>query len=291
MTVNYRPAIEADVPAAAELFIESVTDMYARTGIKSPPPPYGMILTAFGHVFRTGIFYVAESDGALAAICHAIVRGPIWFLSGFWARPGWQGKGVGGRLLKIVTEEGRRAGAQTFFTWSSVDLQAMAAYMKMGMLPGYQILTFAGQPSVTVTEKAAALEPSPLALSTAMRIDEEVRGTSREVDHRFWQTEGGAQGRQLELEGEAVGYFYFNKGTIGPAAWTRQEYAEALLTTAMLTAARDATDVRLMIPGINHTAIRVSLAAGLRFAAYSHLLTTAEFGRMEQYLSSGPSLF
>lgn len=291
MFVNYRPAIEADVPAAAELFLESVADMYARTGIKSQPAPLGVVITAYTHVFRTGIFYVAEVDGEMAAICHAIVRGPLWFLSGYWTRPALQGKGVGGKLLKILMEEGQRAGARTFFTWSSLDIQAMAAYMKMGMLPGYQILTFAGRPRVAATESDAALEISPLSLSTAMKIDEEVRSTSREADHRFWQAEGGAQGRQLAREGRVIGYFYFNKGTIGPAAWLKHEDAQALLRTAMLEAAKESTDVRLMIPGVNHTAIRMSLAAGLRLAAYSHLLTTAQFGQMEQYLASGPSLF
>jgi hypothetical protein len=56
-------------------------------------------------------------------------------------------------------------------------------------------------------------------------------------------------------------------------------------------AAGQAQGLRMMIPGINHIAIRFALQAGLRLAAYSHLLTTAPFGRMEQYLPSGPSLF
>ncbi len=54
---------------------------------------------------------------------------------------------------------------------------------------------------------------------------------------------------------------------------------------------RDGREVRLMIPGVNHDALRFAFASGLRLAGYSHLLTSAPFGRMEQYLSSGPSLF
>jgi hypothetical protein len=64
-----------------------------------------------------------------------------------------------------------------------------------------------------------------------------------------------------------------------------------LLEAACRDAATDASQVRLMIPGVNHTAIRFALGSGLRLTAFSHLLTSAPFGLMEQYLPSGPSLF
>jgi GNAT superfamily N-acetyltransferase len=277
MAINYRGAVETDIPEAAELFLVSLADMYERAGIKAPPPERSMILMNYGHIFRTGIFYVAEADKALCAICHAIVRDSIWFLSGFWALPGFQGQGIGGRLLKIVMEEGTGLGAQTFFTWSSIDRAAMATYMKMGLLPGYQILTFTGQPLESMREGVASVEVA--------------RATRRETDHRFWLGSAACQGKQLMRDGHAVGYFYVNKGTIGPAAWLEAEDAEVLLDRAVLEAMKESTDVRLMIPGINHAAIRFALACGLRLSAYAHLLTTATFGKLQQYLSSGPSLF
>lgn len=291
MRVNYRQAVEAEIPETVEIFLESVVEMYARNGIKAPPPERSMVLMNYRHVWRTGIFYVAEVEGALAAICHAVVRGRLWFLSGFWARPGLQRQGVGGRLLSIVTQEGARRGAQVFFTWSSVDLTAMATYMKMGMLPGYQILTFAGRPADAQAGAQAALEVAPLSLSFAAQVDERVRGTAREEDHRFWLGEAGYRGRQVERDGRALGYFYSNRGTIGPAAWAEAEAAPALLETALVEASRESADVRLMIPGVNHAAIRFALSRGLKLAAFTHLLTTAPFGRMEQYMPSGPSLF
>lgn len=292
MAISIRAAVESDIPEAVELFLVSLEDMYGRAGIKAQPPERSMILMNYRHIFRTGIFYVAEVDGALAAICHAVVRDRLWFLSGFWAQPDLQGRGIGGQLLRIVMEEGARSGAQTFFTWSSIDRAAMAAYMKRGMLPGYQILTFTGQPPETFpSRETAAEEVAPLSLATAMWIDERVRETSRETDHRFWLTEAGAEGRQLVRDGRALGYFYFNKGTIGPAAWVEAEDAEALMEAAVREARKDSNDVRLMIPGVNHAAIRFALAGGLRLSAYSHLLATAPFGHMQQYLSSGPSLF
>lgn len=291
MTVSYRRAIEGDVPAAVELFLESVVDMYARAAIKAPPPERSMVLTNYRHIFRTGIFYVAEVEGGLAAICHAVVRDRLWFLSGFWAQPGLQRQGMGGRLLKLVMEEGAGLGARTFFTWSSVDLTAMATYMKMGMMPGYQLLTFAGQPVEALRGRKATVEVGPLSLPVAMRVDEAVRETAREEDHRFWLTEAGCEGREVVRDGRAVGYFYFNKGLIGPAAWLEAEDGEALMEAALIEASVESGEARMMVPGVNHAAIRFALSSGLRLVSFSHLLTSAPFGRMEQYLSSGPSLF
>ncbi len=92
-------------------------------------------------------------------------------------------------------------------------------------------------------------------------------------------------------DGRAVGYYYFSNGTIGSAAWLEDDDAEALLESACREASEQAEQVRLMIPGVNHSAIRFALRSGLKLVSYSHLLTTAPFGQMEKYLPSGPSLF
>jgi hypothetical protein len=289
--VHYRPARAEELPATVELFLTAVADMYARLGIRNPLPERGSIQTHYEHIFRTGIFEVAEIEGRLAAICHAVVRDELWFLSGFWALPELQGKRIGGPMLRRVRAEGAQQGARKFFTWSSPDLTAMASYMRAGMLPGYQLLTFSGSPD-KLPEPPAGYEVAELSLSTATRLDEQARETTREIDHRFWQTESGHEGRQVSRRGEVVGYYYFNQGAIGPAAWTKTEHAPSLLALACLEAAgQEARPLRMAVPGINHVAIRFALQAGLRLTAYAHLLTTAPFGQIENYLPSGPSLF
>jgi GNAT superfamily N-acetyltransferase len=289
-TVQYRPVREAEIAEAAEIFLTAVTDMYARHGINQPPPRRETIETGYRHIFETGIFYVAEVDGRIAAICNGVVRGSLWFLSGFWMLPQFQQQGIGGALLKLVQDEGARFGANTFFTWSSVDQTAMASYMKRGMLPGYQILTFAGSLRVQQGQRDR-YEVQPLDISYAIALDERVRATGREVDHRFWLSKSGHQGRQLMRDGQPAGYYYFNHGVVGPAAWSGMADADALIEAACREASLDGEEVWLMIPGINHTAIRFALGAGLRLKRFSHLLTTAPFGLMEQYLPSGPLLF
>jgi GNAT superfamily N-acetyltransferase len=287
---QYRPVLEMEIGETAEIFLIACADMYARHGINAATPEHAVVELGYRHVFRTGIFHVAEVEGRIAAICHAIVRERLWFLSGFWMLPEFQRQRIGGALLKQVKDAGARAGADTFFTWSSVDQTAMAGYMKQGMLPGYQILTFAGGVR-DLPSPGDEYEVEPLLLSNATALDKGVRAAAREVDHDYWLTEAGHEGRQLVRDGRPVGYYYFHHGVVGPAAWNDAADAEALLAAACREAASHSEQLKLMIPGINHTAIRFALRAGLRLSAYSHLLTTAPFGRMEQYLASGPLLF
>ncbi|HEX8710097.1 MAG TPA: GNAT family N-acetyltransferase [Pyrinomonadaceae bacterium] len=288
--VRYRPVGEAEIPETVEVFLRTLADVYARHNMASPLPGREFVETHYRHIYSTGIFQVAEVEGRIGTICHAVVRGPLWFLSGFWTLPELQGQRIGGTLLRRVWEEGRVAGALKFFTWSSIDLQAMATYMKMELLPGYQILSFGGAMR-ELPARADGCEVEPLSLSNAMALDAQLRETSREADHRFWLTKSGHEGRQVLRDGRMIGYYYLNSGAVGPAGWANPQEAGALLATAFRGAAEQSGQVRLAIPGVNHTALRLALKAGLRLTGYTHLLTTAPFGQMEQYIPSGPSLF
>lgn len=287
MTIRVRAAREADVEPALDLFIATLRDMLARNGVDAGDLPRDEWSYGYPHVFRTGIFRVAEDDGELVAICHAIVRGPLWFLSGFWARPDRQRSGVGGRLLREVWDEGRARGATTFFTWSSIDLTAMASYLRRGMLPGYQILSFAGD-AAPVADRP---ETNELTTDIAAAIDRDVIGDARAVDHEFWRKEPGRIGRAVLRDGQVIGYHYVRAGAIGPAAWMNREDADAVLRSAFADALAQSPAVRLRALGANHDAIRFALARGLRLVGYSHLLATAPFGHLDRYAPSGPTLF
>jgi GNAT superfamily N-acetyltransferase len=292
--IIYRAAVEADMPATLDLFLESVAHLYQHHNLSLPLPPRPSIEVSYRHILRTGIFRVAELDDRLIAICHAIVRDGLWFLSGFWARPELQARGVGGKLLRDVWREGAETGAQKFFVWSSMDHTAMASYLKAGMLPGYPIFTFNGTRTVALHRLPHApqsYEVESLALETACAIDREIRETGRETEHRHWLAEVKLEGRQVRRAGRLAGYYYFKGESIGPVAWMEGDDAEAVLTLACREAIAQADALSLRVPGINHDAIRFALASGFRLSATAHLLTSAPFGRMEQYLASGPSLF
>lgn len=290
MEIQYRPARPEDVPEMADLFLEAVSNMYARHNITAAVPPRPVVLLSYKHVRATGIFHVAELEGRIVAIAGAIVRDHLWYLSAFWARPDLQHQGIGMPLLKGVWNAGQEAGATVFFTWSSIDSAAMASYMKLSMFPGYPIMMFEGTPQ-TLPLVTSAYEVTTLDKAQAIALDQEIRATGRGADHDFWQGGGGVQGRLVIRAGEVVGYYYLGKGGIGPVAWRKPQHGEPVLTLACHEAATATAQIRLFIPGINHAALRYAFNAGLRLTSFAHFLTTAPFGQMTQYLPSGPGLY
>jgi hypothetical protein len=264
--------------------------MLARNGRSANPPPLPTIVASYQHVLSTGVFHVAEAEGRIAAIAGAIVRDDLWHLSAFWARPSLQRQGIGMPLLRSVRDAGKEAGATTFFTWSSVDPTAMASYMKLGMYPGYPILSFGGPPK-RVPNPAPGYEVAPLERARAMALDQGIRGTRRPLDHDYWGGRPSVRGRQVLRAGEVVGYYYIGAGSVGPAGWRRPEDGAAVLALAFREAVETSQEIRLAVPGINHLAIRFALDSGLRLGSFSHFLTTAQFGRIEQYIPSGPGLY
>lgn len=290
MKILYRQALPDDVPQCADLFLEAVKDLRLRHNLPaSESPSAADMIPFYQHVLATGIFQVAEADGKIAALACAVVRDQLWFLSGFWARPDLQRQGVGMPMLRSVWLAGRQAEATHFFVWASIDLPAVAAYMKIGMLPGCQIFTFEGMPE-RLNPPLADRTIEPLDPDFAMDLDQIVRGTRRPLDHAFFAATG-SRGRQLVHNGQRLGYYYLEGSFIGPAAWTEPEHAPALLAAACREASASGSIVTLPVPGMNHAALRFALEAGLRLQGSSNLLMSAPFGRLEQYIPSGPGLF
>jgi ribosomal protein S18 acetylase RimI-like enzyme len=188
-----------------------------------------------------------------------------------------------------VTEEARAQGATTLSTWSSIDFVAIASYLRLGMMPLGPIFTFSGELAGRVdVEPAVTLRE--LDAGAADELDAVVRGARRPQDHAFFRARDGVA-RQVELLGRPIGYFYASQGVVGPAAWLEAGHGDAVVRAALREARRQQAKVRLMVPGTNHGAIQLALAAGLKLTSSSHLMTSAPFGRLEQYLPSGPGLF
>ena len=288
--VNYRAARSEDIPEMADLFLIALNNLYARNSVTAAIPPRPAVLQGYEHIRSTGNFQIAELEGRIVAIAGAVVRDHIWYLSSFWAHPELQRKKIGMPLLKRVWDAGREAGATIFFTWSSIDLTAMASYMKLGMLPGYQNFFFDGVPQ-RLPEVPSGYEVVALEKAAAMELDQYIRGTSRQADHDFWFNNPNLQAKQVAQNGKVIGYYYLNRGVIGPAAWRYPEDAELLLILACREASALAIQIRIAVPGINHSAVRFAFEAGLRLTSFAHFLSTGSFGRMEQYIPSGQSLY
>lgn len=289
--ITYRAALEEDVVPATEVFVEGVQDLVRRNGL----PPLDITLESrlpwYSYIFKTGFFRVAEQDGKIVALANGIVRGPQWFLSGFWVKPGLQKSGVGGPLLRQAWNEGPKEKARVDFTWSSIDFAAMASYFKLGMLPRCQILTLTAPAKDLRPAVRSSFRVEPIAgVEAVLELDRELRGAERREDLAYLVREGARVFQAVGPKGTA-GYFFVKDGSVGPAGWSRREDGAAITRLALEEAAREKKEVRLMLPGINHEALRAGLEAGLRLAGTAHLLASDPIGSTERYLPSGGLLF
>ena len=290
MKLSYRRLRHEEVPLAADVFLVSVAALAKRHGLPAPASyTRALVVPAYEHLLATGIFEVAELDGEIVGIAAAAVRDDFWFLAMFFVLPEHMAKGIGRPLLERVQRLGDPQGATIRCVWSSLDFAAVASYLKLGMMPGGPIFTFAGPlqkpPVVPPNARLSELEPGH-----ANAIDRVVRGAARELDHAFWRARG-MTAYQLEIEQRVAGYFYVKDGVIGPAAWLEPAHGDALLSHALQRASAQASEVKLVALGSNQTAIRHASEAGLRLVSASHFLASSAFGKLDCYLPSGPVLF
>ncbi|MDF2630234.1 MAG: Acetyltransferase family protein [Symbiobacteriaceae bacterium] len=288
-----RNVTPGELAQVVDLYLTARNDMLIRNGAQVGPvtaEDRAGNTAGYQHILQTGIMRVAEVDGQVSGVALAIVRDGHWFLSGFWVHPAMQGQGIGGPLLRTVWEEGAARGARTYSVWASSDKTALASYMKLGMLPWYQLVKFGG-PVAAKPRVPVGYETEDLPLSTAVAIDERVRGTGREMDHLWWQLSPEMRGSLVTYDGRPVGYFYRRGGAIGPVAWLEPADAEGVLGLAVRQAAAEAGEISLIAPGAVQTAIRMALGAGLKLTGFSHFLTTAPAGMPDRYLPSGPLLY
>jgi hypothetical protein len=288
MPVHYRDLALDEAPAAADVFLVAVRDLAARHGLALSSFTRESMTRVYEHLQRTGIFQVAVQDGRIAAIAAATVRDDLWFLSMFWTLPEVQRSGIGRPLLERVWRRGLELGARRKLVGSSVDFTALALYMKFGMLPVCQILTFAG----AIERPPAAPDGYALGeldLHEVDALDRVVRGAPCRQDRAFLIA-AGADGRLVTRHGAAVGYFFVSDGTLGPLAWSDEGHGPAVLALAFRHASGKSA-ARVTALGIQHGVIQTALGAGLRLVSSAHLLATEKFAAFERYVPSGPALY
>lgn len=286
-TTTIRRATESDVSEATDVFLTSLHDLRVRMNFPATAMPKEPWQRGYDHVLKTGVFYVAEQEGKIVGVCNGIVRDSIFFLSGFWALPEAQGQRIGPRLTEQVWKDAANAGAETYFVWASIDMRAMAQYMRLGMLPGYQLFTYSvPSRNIDLDTRYVADE---LKAEDAAAIDVIIRGTGRLIDHHFFLETPDQKGFLVKIGDDPVGYYYAKKGAFGPVAWIDTEHAKPILNLAL--AASDSDETSVMIPGCNHEALKLAIARGGKLMSFSHFFTSKPFGKIENYLSSGPLLF
>ncbi|MBX9668340.1 MAG: GNAT family N-acetyltransferase [Candidatus Obscuribacterales bacterium] len=308
MSISIRPATKEEVVASVDLFVETLYDLRRRFSLVGQPIDKVEWTRGFHHILDTGIFYVAVVDQEIVGVCNGVVRDNLWFLTSFWVDPKCQGQGIGKKLIDKVWETATDSGADNFFVWSSIDMRAMHQYLRLGMLPGYQIFTY----KISLTDLPTGIDDiraelhdrgilhqghrtgyrvEPLTISVAAAIDLNVRGAGREIDHEYLMIPPSTQAFALIHDEKPVGYFYLQAAAVGPAAWLSNEHGSAVLSMAIAMKRPHSDSLVFLVPGCNHLALKAVIAMNGRMVSTSHFFTANPFGKLECYLPSGPLLY
>ena len=284
-----RQALAQDVGAAAAVYVAALADMQKRLGHFQSFMSYESACVSYQHIFDTGVFQVAEIQGKTVGVCDGIIREGMFFLSGFWVLPEFQGRGIGGQLLAQVWERASGPDILTHSVWSSPDPSACAQYLRLGMLPGFPLFRFSvklqpytvpdGYTICDLDEQAAGL------------IDALVRSTPRIVDHQYFSRQKGVRSCLVKYLEEPAGYCYADDTSIGPVAWLSDVHAETVFKIALSSPEKDAGERQLNVPGCNHNALKYVAARRGKLSSLSNFLSTRPFGKLDQYIPSGPLLF
>ncbi len=325
-----RPMVATDLPHTKHVFRDTLHALLIEVG-RDPAILDGMcpLPTAEAHHLLAtdpSHHWVAESRGSIVGYVSAVTRGPIWFLSGFWMLPEFQGSGIGQQLLERARAAGTRAGATIFSVYSAVTERAQALYIRMGMTPRTPLYTLvlplakvdealrrvslAGGPALDIA--AMSLDTAPVqALSS---LDFAVRGVPRAQDHRYWLARPTRTCLiAFDRQHKPVGYAYTTDGgRIGPCATTDPQYMPALLAAAVRSAAAklrsrvaaaaraaapdapphnpDDDEIALIVPGLSMQALQYLLGCGFHIRHHGIFMASESFGQFDRYVISGAGL-
>ena len=301
---------EADAVAASRIIDAALDDLLVKRG--RPPLEDGAkqgaadeAAPALAHLMRTdpGAFRIAaDADDRPVGFGAGMSRPGLWFCSGLFVLPAYQGKGLGRRLFELAKGQHPLSGDVAALTSSAANPISNRLYASHGIYPQVPLLSMTGSPGAAGnlgTLDAEPLTPSPSHLAELAEIDAGVTGVDRTVDHRWHLGQAGHAGWLFRRRERAVGYTYLGgdgtegAGAVGPIATLRAADQDPVLRfiLADLAARRPGEQALVMVPGPNQHAQQLLWQAGFRFEDSAGLLCASRpFGRFDRYLLAGDCL-
>jgi hypothetical protein len=184
--------------------------------------------------------------------------------------------------------------------YASLDTRAQVLYLKFGMRPRGMFYLLKGAPKPSPRPRlGVTLEPvgmpertSPRMLAIAARFDRRFRAARRDADIRYVMGLPGARFFVVRAGGKMIGYAVVNaKGRVGPAGVVDARYS-AGLAWAIKEQARTmgASDMFIVVPGVNAGALDTFFAAGLRTEFFGAWMSSKPIGSFEAYILAGGML-
>lgn len=244
----------------------------------------------FRHLAATArAFWVAEQGEEIIGYGRSARREDLILLTEFFVAPRAHGMGIGRDLLERTFPG---PGDYDRALLSTLEVPAMASYLKAGLNGYFPVKYFStdapqarGRPDGLEIEELAHSEHS---LDRLERVDREILGHSRRVDHEWFLND--RQGFLYLRRGRTLGYGYVGAHS-GPFAALDGEAWPAVLTHAETVAARRGHGLGLEIPLVNRPAIQHVLDRSYRMSAFTAvLMADRRFGRFEDYIVTDPAV-
>ncbi len=193
--VHYRPAIDADLPAAYRVFRRSLAGYLERIGMGDPSMAEESGIAAswasqrpwMDHLVRTAAeHWVAIDDhDTIVGWALSVERDGMLELALFFVEPGVQARGIGRGLIERAFPIGRGRHRAIVAT---LDPRALGLYLRSGV--SYQTIAadFIVRPRTSVLETdldIIRLKPSEDGQAAVATIEFALTGHRRSVDHAF----------------------------------------------------------------------------------------------------------
>jgi GNAT superfamily N-acetyltransferase len=284
--VIIRRMADEDLPGMRVSTRAAIQDLHERLGAQSEPAAQhaqgsdsgGAIVRQLLELDSAGA-WIASVDDTVCGAAMAGFREGLWYLAHLHVQPGYQGRGVGRRLLDVALSYG--AGARGRLLHSSLDPQAMRCYQRAG---------FALDPALQATGvvRRAALPASGQVrqgglgdLEFAADVDRGQRGAAHGPDLEVL-LRSGAQLMVLN-HGRQRGYAVVDTAQPTIVAAT-DDAAAATLLWAALGESGDGVVAVQILRADQQWAIDVAHRAGLGLQPTGPLCRQGDTGSLTPYL-------
>lgn len=252
-----------------------------------------------------------DPDGFLCALdkdetlgfAAAHVRSRQWTLSELWVLTQHQGRGAGEALVQRSLTYGERSGVRSFLAVVPVTGDAQAILLRQGFRHLAPLYIFQLTPEVAeeIGPALARLLPGQDVTGELLerrgqanvdRIDQAVRGSTRQVDHLFWLKKCNLNVSFVRQVDRVAAYAYGGKNQVGPVAGSTQDAALAGLGWAVRAAvaggAEGALEVR--IPAPFTPAVEALLEGGARLVRTLAMYGRGSLPAFDRYVAGAPNL-
>jgi GNAT superfamily N-acetyltransferase len=301
MTLRYREFKNDEAEEIGKLFAATFNSLLVRLGLSpyvdlSDEAAWSVAWerdrrSLFEHLTTTGsASWLVENAERRLGYARSIIRGDVCQLTDFFVHPEAQRGGLGKELLERAFGSLK---VRHRIVISSPSGAAVASYLKAGLSPRGSIYDFHRAPVPNEIETDLQFKPMSVGASVFSllnRIDHEILGFEREIDHRWLL--GDRRGFQYLRQGEPVGYGYVGRWS-GPFALRDSQDYPAVLAHAETTISSKERDFGLMIPLANRPAVDHALRRGFRMGGEFPMLFMSDDVNpdLDRYIFSMPGFF